>query len=90
MATVIKVEDVQKLPRGRKPELDETLVKTLASVKAGQAIVLDDEFGEVDADDRSTVSQTIRKHWKAAHGEDGPKPSVNFSPEGLAQVHIRK
>lgn len=90
MARTIKVEDVQKLPRGRKPEIDETLVATLSGLKPGQAIVLDDEFGNVEEDDRSTVSQTIRKHWKAAYGEDGVKPSINFSPEGLAQVHIRK
>lgn len=86
MARTIKVEDVQKLPRGRKPELDDALCSTLAKVKPGQAVVLDEEFGNVDPDDRSTVSQTIRKHWKAVR-EDAP--SINFSPEGMAQVFIR-
>lgn len=87
MARTIKVEDVQKLPRGRKPELDQTLCDTLAKVKSGQAIVLDEEFGSVNPDDRSTVSQTIRKHWQHVRQD---KPSINFSPDGMAQVFIRE
>jgi len=85
MAKTIKLEDVRKLPRGRRPELDPALTKTLKSVKAGQAVVLSEEFGKVAEDDRSKVSQTIRKHWLACRDD---KPSVNFSPEGEAQVFI--
>ena len=92
MAKTIKIEDVQKLPRGRKPDLDPALTKTLKTLKTGQALVLEDEFGQVDVDNRSRVSQTIRKHWKDIHGDsdDAPKPSVNFTPEGVAQVFIKK
>jgi len=89
MAKTIKIEEVRKLPRGRKANLDAALVKTLGGVKPGTAVELDTEFGEVPADKRSSVSQNIRKHWVAANGEDGPKPSINFSPEGVPQVHAK-
>lgn len=85
---VIDLEDVQTSPRGRKPNLDDGLVKLLKSVPSGKAIRLGKTFGNVAKDQRSAVSATIRKHWKAAHGENS-KPRIDFTSDGVAQVRNR-
>jgi len=90
MAKTIKLADVRKLPRGRKSSVDPKLVKTLAGLTdVGSALDLSTEFGTVPADKRQKVSQTIRNAWKEAHGDD-VKVSINYSPEGVAQVNIRQ
>jgi len=86
MARTIKVEEVRKLPRGRKANLDPKLQKALAALKPGSALILD-EFSPVAEDQRSRVSQQIRNHWRSVR-ED--KPSIAFSPEGDVQVFAKK
>lgn len=84
----IDVNDVQVSPRGRKPVLNPDLVAYLAGLPAGKAAVLSGFFGNVDSKARPAVSATIRKHWRAAHGEDS-KPRIDYTLDGVAQVRYR-
>lgn len=84
----ISVDEVQTSPRGRKPVLNPDLVKLLGSIPAGKAARLEKTFGKVSKDDRAAVSATIRKHWKAAHGE-ASKPRIDFTLDGVPQVRAR-
>lgn len=83
MARIVSKADLVKVKRGRKAEIDGDLVATLKGLKAGQAVILDAEFGEVPRERRSTVSAVIRRHWSEARSG---KASVSYSPEGFAQV----
>lgn len=83
---VIAVSEVVKAPRGRKPVIDQALADTLGKVKAGQAVTLGGTFGQVEKDRRATVGQVIRKHWAHARTD---KCSINWTPEGVAQVSVK-
>lgn len=84
----IDVSEVQTSPRGRKPVLMPELVTLLGSIPAGKAARLEKTFGKVAKDDRAAVSAVIRKHWKAAHGEQS-KPRIDFTIDGIPQVRAR-
>jgi hypothetical protein len=86
MATIIKVSEIKKAPRGRQPNIREDLLKVFKQVKPGQAVVLDEEFGNVSKEDRSKVQQIVRTHWERVHDT---KPSINFSEDGVMQVSHR-
>lgn len=80
---IITTDQVKSLPRGRKAEVDETLVKALKTIKAGHFGLLD-EFGVVNGkEERAKVAGKIRKAWSVAQNT---KCSIKWSPEGYPQV----
>lgn len=83
---IINETDVVVSPRGRKAELDPELVELLKSVKSGQAIRLASYFGPVAKEDRSRVSQSLRKHWRAGRTDD---IRIDYTPEGIPQVRVK-
>lgn len=86
---LIKAEDVQTLPRGRKADFDPKLLKVLGQIKDGNFGVLDEEFGKVEGkDERAKVAQTIRKHWTQVHG--ATKVTIRWNLEGFPQVGAAK
>lgn len=85
----IDIDDVQVSPRGRKPELDADLVALLARIPTNKAARLTPVFGTVAKTDRAAVSAKIRKHWRAAHGDDA-RVRIDYSPQGDPQVRHGK
>lgn len=90
----ISVDQVEVRPRGRKAEVNDALVKTLAKLDEGHAVALSTTFGSVvgaDEDEtrnmRQRVSSEIRKHFALAH--PGRKPRIDYSTDGIPQVRIR-
>lgn len=86
MDEIISAEDVVVSPRGRKAELDPELVAKFKALKAGDAIVLRDYYGEVPKAERSKVSQQMRKHWDVARS-DGIR--IDYTPAGVPQVRAK-
>lgn len=86
MDEIISAEDVVVSPRGRKAELDPKLVAKFRALKAGEAIVLSEYYGEVPKAERSKVSQQMRKHWDAARA-DGIR--IDYTPAGVPQVRVK-
>lgn len=82
---LVKANEVQTLPRGRKATFKPELLAALKQIKGGNFGVLDDEFGSVEVDKRQAVAAEIRKHWKNLHGADS-NVSIRWSPDGFAQV----
>jgi len=82
---IIKADDVVVSPRGRKSELNPDLVKAFKALKPGEALRLVDTYGCVPKEQRSRVSQEIRKNFHAARAE---KPRIDYTPEGVPQVRI--
>jgi hypothetical protein len=83
----IEVDEVETLPRGRKPNLDSNLVNLLKQVPEGKAVRLGGTFGQVPKENRPSVSAVIRKHWAAAH--PGTKARIDFTRDGVPQVRSR-
>ena len=83
---IISAELIVKSPRGRKKVLDKDLLTKLAALAPGQAIALK-SMGPIPKDLRQDVSAKIRKHFVEAHGT---KPSINYTPDGFAQVSFAK
>lgn len=86
MARLISASEVTTLPRGRKPVLNEKVLAALKPlVQKPTGILLVDEFGAVEQEDRQKVSAEIRKHWK--HLSNGAsKVRIRYSTEGYPQV----
>lgn len=84
---IIKANEVQTLPRGRKATFKPELLATLKKITGTNFGVLDEEFGVVEPSKRQAVSAEIRKHWSQVHTT---KCSVRWSPEGFAQVGAAK
>ena len=84
----ISEDDVQVSPRGRTVQLDADLVKLLKKLTPGKAVRLTDSIGPVDATKRPTVSGTIRKNFKGAHGPDAVC-RIDYTPEGIPQVRFK-
>ena len=82
---IISAESIVKSPRGRKKVLDSALLATLAKLEPGQAIRLK-SLGSVPKDLRQDLSAKLRKHFVEAHGVS---PSINYTPDGFAQVSFR-
>lgn len=85
MDEIIKADEVVVSPRGRKAELDPEVVATFKALKPGQAIVMRNTYGAVPKDERSKVSQQIRKHWRAGRTDE---PRIDYTPEGVPQVRV--
>ena len=83
----ISVEEMVSMPRGRKSEIDGSLVDLLSQVTAVKVAKLSRHFGNVPKAKRQTVSGSIRKHW-ALSGQTGDC-SITYTPEGVAQVKPR-
>ncbi len=83
----IAIEEVTVSPRGRKKNIDKALADKLASVPTDRAIALRATFGEVPQDERAKVSQIIRKHW---HHVRTDQCRINYSPEGVPQVYVKR
>lgn len=86
MDEIIKATDVVVSPRGRKAELDPELIKTFKALKPGEAIVLRSTYGPVPKEERSRVSQQVRKNWRAARADD---VRIDYTPDGVPQVRIK-
>jgi len=86
---VIDADEVQSVPRGRKSNIDPTLVDALRSVKAGQAIRIPSEQCDPTSPDyrkeKARVSAMLRSGMKAA----GRTGSIVFTPEGVPQIILR-
>lgn len=81
MDEFITEEEILKAPRGRKAVINGALRDLLAQLEPGKGGVrLTKMFGSVSGKDatRSTVSQTIRKHFELTHDEFAC--SINYTP----------
>lgn len=85
MDEIISADDVIVSPRGRKAELDQDQIKAYKALKPGQALLMSSTFGSVPKEQRSRVSQEIRKNFDAARSE---KPRIDYTPDGVPQVRI--
>lgn len=84
---IIPVTEVRVSPRGRKTEYNEDLLKAFAALKEGQAIKLGELYGNVPKNQRASVAQGIRKHWRAAREDDC---RIDWdSATGIAQVQMK-
>lgn len=83
---IISAGDVVVSPRGRKKELMPELCATLKGLKAGQAVRLSSTFGEVPKEDRSRVSQIVRKHWRAVREDE---MRIDYDTKGIPQVRVK-
>ena len=83
----ITIDEVVSMPRGRKSEIDPTLVALLAQVTGERVARLSRHFGEVPKAKRQTVSGNIRKHWTLS-GQVA-ECSITYTPQGVAQVKPR-
>jgi hypothetical protein len=83
---IINASDVVVSPRGRKKELIPELLTTFKALKVGQAVRLSSTFGEVSKEDRSRVSQIIRKHCRAVREEE---MRIDYDMKGVPQVRIK-
>lgn len=81
---LISVDEVRTTPRGRQASYDDELLALLGDMSPGQAAALEG-LATPDKTKRSAVSANIRKHFRAAHGED-VKCRIEYSPEGVPQV----
>ena len=84
LGEIIPVEDVQRSPRGRKATYSADMLELLAQLTPDTALALTG-LGNVDKDQRSSVSANIRKHFTHVHGDD-VKCRIEYSPEGVPQV----
>lgn len=82
----ISIDEVTVSPRGRKKIIDAELAEVLGKVTAGKAVVLRGKFGNVAADKRPAVSQTIRKHWAHVRSD---QCRIDYTPEGVPQVRMK-
>ena len=85
--TLISAADVVSTKRGRKAKIDADLRDALASIPVGSFMRMD-ALGAVPKEKQGDVGQNLRKHFKAAHGDDA-KASVKWTPDGIAQVGHR-
>jgi hypothetical protein len=83
---IINASDVVVSPRGRKKELIPELLTTFKALKVGQAVRLSSTFGEVSKEDRSRVSQIIRKHCRAVREDE---MRIDYDTKGVPQVRIK-
>jgi hypothetical protein len=84
---LISIDEVTVSPRGRKKNIDAALAEKLSNVPTDRAIALRATFGEVPVDERAKVSQIIRKHW---HHVRTDQCRINYSPEGVPQVYVKR
>ena len=82
----VPADEVVVSPRGRKANLDAELVAKFSALPAGMAWIGAKYFGEVPKDKRASVSQIVRKHWRAARTDD---LRIDYTPEGVIQVRAK-
>jgi len=85
---IIDFADIVKSKRGRTKVLNPALIALLKGIPEGKGIKLEGTFGKVPAGDaRAKVSGEIRKHYQEVYGV---LPSINYTPDGVAQVFRSK
>lgn len=85
---IIDFADIVKSKRGRTKVLNQALITLLKGIPEGKGIKLEGTFGKVPAgDQRAKVSGEIRKHYLEVYGV---LPSINYTPDGVAQVFRSK
>lgn len=82
----IPADEVSVSPRGRKANLDPELLAKFAAIPAGMAWVGKAYFGEVPKDKRASVSQIVRKHWRAARADEC---RIDYTANGVIQVRAK-
>lgn len=87
----IPEDDVTRVPRGRKSNVDPALVAAIATLKPGKAIRVTsaklDPSAPTYKTDKARVSATLRAACRAAgHAKFG----IAFTPEGIPQIIVRK
>lgn len=84
MAQVVKATELRVARRGRRASRNAELIEAMRNLKAGEALILSDEYGEVSEDERSRVYQNVKAHWQDAR-DDACR--ISFDPAtGFAQV----
>ena len=83
MAKIVKVEDVKSTRRGRVAKRNPEVLAAMAALKPGEALILSDEYGVVEEDEKSRVYQNVRAHWSDVR-EDACV--VKFDTEGHVVV----
>lgn len=84
MAQLVKATELKVARRGRRAQRDPQLIEAMRGLKMGEALILSDEYGEVDESERSRVYQNVKAHWQDAR-EDSCR--ISFDPTtGFAQV----
>jgi hypothetical protein len=76
---LISVDQIVKVPRGRKAKVNAALLASLKRLKPGTAVALK-SFGNVSRTDRQAVGAKVRAHFRIAF----PKGTcaIAFHPEG--------
>ena len=86
---IVPAESVEYIRRGRKANVDPDLVKALARLTKGNALVVrtmaQDPNAGTYAKDKSRIASQIRSACKAAGVEDF---SIRWTPTGIPQVVI--
>jgi len=86
---MIAVADVVKSPRGRKAELDPTLVAAFEQITSDEQALRLSGFGPfATKEDRAAFSTIVRKNWTAACKTH--KAKINYGTDGVAQVQRGK
>jgi len=83
---IIQESEVIVSPRGRKQELMPELCEALKALKPGQALRLEGTFGSVPKEDRSRVSQIVRKNWRAVRND---QLRIDYDTNGVVQVRVK-
>lgn len=94
--TVITRAEVQRSRRGREFKANPQITNALKAVQGDSGVRFDKPFGKVDNDQaaRQKVRSQITAHWNAMHKatkeNPAPKLTIEFSPDGVAQVVLSK
>lgn len=86
MAQIIKATEIKTARRGRTAQRIPSVLAAMQSLKAGEALVLD-EFGVVSEDEKSRIYQAVRAHWADVR-EDACR--VSFDTESGYAVVVAK
>lgn len=100
MPKVINATEVRGSRRGRRPNLNQEIVKAMSKLAPGKALLFDADDGFInttpdDTSERQKIRGALLTHWKHSV-DDGSRDakkdggtdhaSVIFSPEGWPQV----
>jgi len=88
MDTIISVDDIEELPRGKRKDINPELCRLLKEVNRKKALRLGSSFPPAFSRvDRNRVSTSIRKHWEEVRTD---RPRIDFNEQGIAQVRVRE
>lgn len=88
---IIDAQNVSRVPRGRKSNVDPRLIEGLRTLTAGKAVRLPQQALDPKSPDyrkdKARVSASLRSACRSAGHE---KFTIEFSPEGVPQITIKK